>query len=422
MSTNPDNAGQQNNRASYSQNLTLLAGLTSDQQQQLACEQGQHRSEPAQRAQSQSIKAQNQLRLIEPSPTHLLSRPEEPQQQQPKHKRDKKKCRGNRKGQRYRAKLRKRRLNDQQIANLEQNYKNMKHSIDIQSSIIPEIDIVALVPIHTQTDIPENQHALQRKSIKRKRETRPVGITTSLSQMSISNLPEKRSRSTSMALPDQVFKNMLSKSLADGKSIVETLDTPEKLEFIRIYAHLLNNIFYLKLERDFWKHYQTICSAKVIWQATKDKLQAEEEVAILKQRIYTKRLPASDAILDYSIDPIENMLKQPALNKDKRATLSFRRLKTIAQFKYDMMVLTIATAEETVRSHISIIANEKKKLIDNTSGGQVPLPKPLIQLMNAITARQTNMVQRSQYILQQKLSVFDNAPVAENMAGATGAM
>ncbi|CAF4202114.1 unnamed protein product [Rotaria sordida] len=439
MPTNPDNARQQNNRASYSQNLTLLAGLTSDQQQQqqLACEQGQHRSEPVQRAQSQSIKTQNQLQLVEPSPTHLLSRPEEPQQQQAKHQRDKKKCRGDRKGQRYRAKLRKRRLNEQQIANLEQNYKNMKHSTDIQSSTIPEIDIVAL------TDIPENQHALQRKSIKRKRETRPVDITTSLSQMSISNLPKKRPRSTSMAriteeknlaetesntkpkylkVPDQVFKNMLSKSLADGKSIVETLDTPEKLEFIRIYAHLLNNIFYLKLERDFWKHYQTICSAKVIWQATKDKLQAEEEVAILKQRIYTKRLPASYAILDHSIDPIENMLKQPALNKDKRATLSFRRLKTIAQFKYDMMVLTIATAEETVRSHISIIANEKKKLIDNTSGGQVPLPKPLIQLMNAITARQTNMVQRSQHIIQQKLSIFDDAPVAENMAGATGAM
>ncbi|CAF4179575.1 unnamed protein product, partial [Rotaria sordida] len=64
--------------------------------------------------------------------------------------------------------------------------------------------------------------------------------------MSISNLPKKRPRSTSMAriteeknltetesnakpkylkVPDQVFKNMLSKSLADGKSIVETLDT-----------------------------------------------------------------------------------------------------------------------------------------------------------------------------------------------------
>ncbi|CAF1301890.1 unnamed protein product, partial [Rotaria sordida] len=470
---------------------------------------------------------QNQLQLVEPSPTDLLSKPEESQQQQPKHKRNKKKCRGDRKGQRYRAKLRKRRLNDQQIANLEQNYKNMKHDVDIQSSTIPEIDIVALVPTHTQTDIPENQHALQRKSVKRKRETRPGVITTSLKEKNLEET-ESNTKPKYLKVPDQVFKNILSKSLADGKSIVETLDTPEKLEFVRIYAHLLNNVFYLKLERDFWEHYQTVCVSEGIWssplqkdiakennlcrfkfktkiqlekhsklidirlkevenklnshlqqliqnsfdmnqlsslitafvrqgqhklsaeykqktlilqcdaidhrlittfynlnptenQATKDKLQAEEQVAILKQRIYTKRLPASFSILDHSIDNIENMLKQPALNKDKCATLSFRRLKTIAQFKYDMMVLTIATAEETVRTHLSIIANEKKKLID-TSGGQVPLPKPLIQLMNAITARQTNMVQRSQHIIQQKLSVFDDAPVAENIAGATEAI
>ncbi len=161
--------------------------------------------------------------------------------------------------------------------------------------------------------------------------------------------------------------------------------------------------------------------AKIIWQAVKDKLQAEEDVAILKQRIYTKRLPSSFGILDHSIDNIENMLKQPALHQDKRATLSYRRLKTIAQFKYDMMVLAITTVEETVRSYTSIIANEKKKLID-TAGGQVPIPKSLVQLMNAITARQTNMVQRSQLILKQKLSVFDDAPMAINMAGAVGAM
>jgi hypothetical protein len=115
------------------------------------------------------------------------------------------------------------------------------------------------------------------------------------------------------------------------------------------------------------------------------------------------------------------MLKQPALNQDKRATLSFRRLKTIAQFKYDLMVLSITTVEETIRSHTSIIADEKKKLID-TAGGQVPIPKSLVQLMNAITARQTNMIQRSQLILRQKLSVFGVAPMAVNMAGAVGAM
>jgi hypothetical protein len=161
--------------------------------------------------------------------------------------------------------------------------------------------------------------------------------------------------------------------------------------------------------------------AKLIWQAAKDKLQAEEEVAILKQRIYTKRLPSSFGILDHSIDNIENMLKQPALNQDKRATLSFRRLKTIAQFKYDLMVLSITTAEETVRSHANTIADEKKKLID-TTGGQIPIPKSLVQLMNAIAARQSNMMQRAQSILKQKLSVFDDAPTAVNMAGAVGAM
>ena len=43
-------------------------------------------------------------------------------------------------------------------------------------------------------------------------------------------------------------------------------------------------------------------------------------------------------------------------------------------------------------------------------------------LMNAIVARQTNLVQRSKFILKQKLSVFDDAPMAVNMAGAVGAM
>ena len=161
--------------------------------------------------------------------------------------------------------------------------------------------------------------------------------------------------------------------------------------------------------------------AKTIWQATKDKLQADEIVAVLKQRIYTKRLPTCFAILDHSIDNIENMLKQPAFNQDRRATLSFRRLKTIAQFKYDMMILSITTAEETVRSHTSIIVDEKKKLID-TAGGQFPIPKSLVEIMNGVAARQSNMTQRSEHILKQKLSVFDDAPVVVNITGTIGAI
>lgn len=90
--------------------------------------------------------------------------------------------------------------------------------------------------------------------------------------MSISNLPKKRQHSTTkgniivektenkatsnnmpkyLKVPDQVFKEMLSKSLVGAESIAQLLDTPEKLQFVRTYAHLLNNVFYLKLEQVF---------------------------------------------------------------------------------------------------------------------------------------------------------------------------
>jgi len=119
---------------------------------------------------------------------------------------------------------------------------------------------------------------------------------------------------------------------------------------------------------------------------------------------------------------MEQMLQRPVLDQNKRATLLSRRLKTIAQFKYDMMVLTITTAEETVRSHTKIMTEEKQKLI-NSVHGQTPLPKSLVQLMQMITSRQTNMVQRHELLLKHKLSFFDDAPTTEkNMAGVVGAM
>lgn len=135
---------------------------------------------------------------------------------------------------------------------------------------------------------------------------------------------------------------------------------------------------------------------------------------ILKQRISTKRLPSSFHLLDHSIDNVEQMLQRPVLDQDKRATLLSRRLKTIAQFKYDLMLLAITTAEETIRSHIKIIAYEKKKLIDTSNERkQVPLPRSLVQLSTAITERQSNMVQRNELILKQKLSFFVDAPATE---------
>ena len=153
-----------------------------------------------------------------------------------------------------------------------------------------------------------------------------------------------------------------------------------------------------------------------------DQLQAEEEVAILKQRIYSKRLPHSFNILDHSIDNIEQMLTRPILDQDKRVTLSFHRLKTIAQFKYGMMKLTITTAEEIVRSHTKIVLDEKKKLSDSSDHGQELLSKSSIQQINIIEARRKNMLIRSQNIIKRKTSFFDDAPTTMDKAAVVGAM
>lgn len=96
--------------------------------------------------------------------------------------------------------------------------------------------------------------------------------------------------------------------------------------------------------------------------------------------------------------------------------------KTIAQFKYDLMVIQITTAEELIRSQSDIIAQEKKKLIDSVHG-KIPLPQSLVTILNVISNRQKNIIKRMQLINKKKLSFFDNAPMAiEEVAGTIGAM
>jgi hypothetical protein len=133
-------------------------------------------------------------------------------------------------------------------------------------------------------------------------------------------------------------------------------------------------------------------------------LKAEEEIAILKQRLYSRRLPSSYSLLDHSIDSIEQMLQGTVLNEDRRVTLLARRSKTIAQFKFDLMVLTITTVEERLRSHTNVISIEKNKLL---TMGPLASFDPMMKL---IEARRGIMKERSECLLQRKLSFFDRAP------------
>lgn len=134
-------------------------------------------------------------------------------------------------------------------------------------------------------------------------------------------------------------------------------------------------------------------------------------MAILKQRIYTKRLPSTFHILDSSIDHIEKLLAQSKLHPDERATFLSQGEKITAQYKYSIMELTLRIIETIIRRHEQIIVTEKEKFRDITSG-ETHISKSSVCLLNAIAARQSNMIKRAQVVTKHKLSFFDLAPTA----------
>lgn len=121
---------------------------------------------------------------------------------------------------------------------------------------------------------------------KRKRESRSVGVTTSISQMSIVQPSTKRPRATTVAntiqskdenkakanmkpnylhTPDNVFREMLSTASQGAEIIVQELYTQEKLQYARHYTELVNNVSYLTLKQDFWENYYKIATSTGIW-------------------------------------------------------------------------------------------------------------------------------------------------------------
>ncbi|CAF5159784.1 unnamed protein product, partial [Rotaria sp. Silwood1] len=101
----------------------------------------------------------------------------------------------------------------------------------------------------------------------------------------------------------------------------------------------------------------------------------------------------------------------------QQTTLAARRLKKIGRFKYDLLELSIAAGEEKVRYYDKIAKKEKKKLItisdklkkNNTNSDMFK------QLMEAIETRQQHMIERADYITQQKIkSFFDEAPASQD--------
>ena len=153
------------------------------------------------------------------------------------------------------------------------------------------------------------------------------------------------------------------------------------------------------------------------WQRISDRLKAIEEVAIFRQRVSLRRPSRSfDDLVDQSIDDLRTRLSHSLLDKDQRAILVSRCSKTITQYKFDLMTLTIATAEETARANTQLATEAKNRLL--LLDGDQPEPDTLL-LIQAIEVRGENMEKRAAQLLQYKLtSFFELAPTVVNDDGS----
>ena len=145
----------------------------------------------------------------------------------------------------------------------------------------------------------------------------------------------------------------------------------------------------------------------MIWQTTADELKAIEHVEVLRKRIFLQRLPSNiDAIINQSIDPIQLLLSNPAINKDQRASLISSCSKTVTQYKFDLMSLNINIIENIKRGHQQSLIDLHNKLIQSDY---------IETLKQAIENRQEAMRKCHEVYLEHKLNTFfDEAPTTSN--------
>ena len=170
---------------------------------------------------------------------------------------NKKKCRGNRKLQRLRSKLRTRRFAGKSVMILlNENYIH---------KIIPTA--------HNTESKSFNQMSIKQASTKQSKCPSDKLVLKEKSRVVKSNI-----KPNYLTMTDLVFlKRIISVALNTGSiSIIEWLDTTEKLLYVRQYAQLMNNVYCLRYQQDVWQTCYNVSIIAGIWSTTITKEMALE--------------------------------------------------------------------------------------------------------------------------------------------------
>lgn len=145
---------------------------------------------------------------------------------------------------------------------------------------------------------------------------------------------------------------------------------------------------------------------KLFWQTSADELKEKEHEEVLRKRISLQRLPSAiNQIIDRTVDPIQLLLANPALQKDRRASFISACSKTITQYKFDLMALNLDIIHNIRRGHQQTLIAVREKLLQLCA-------MPFIEV---IEQRRKAMETRHEVYLQHKISTFfDQAPVTSN--------
>lgn len=142
---------------------------------------------------------------------------------------------------------------------------------------------------------------------------------------------------------------------------------------------------------------------------------------MLKHRLFCKDLPKSFGALDHALDDLNQQLQQDVIDRNVRAMITSRRKKVIGQLKLDITAIHISTVEAIARGHANVAKEMKRKLLllwENSTHDTDRVMKD--NLINAIQARQENIIERTQYITSRKIYFFEETPtlLIESTAGS----
>jgi hypothetical protein len=112
-----------------------------------------------------------------------------------------------------------------------------------------------------------------------------------------------------------------------------------------------------------------------------------------------------DQVINQSIDPIQLLLSNPILDKDKRAPLISTCSKTITQYKFDLMILNLDIIQNLKRAYEQKLIELQNQLLKQSHNNEE-------SFKGAIENRQENMRKRHEIYLKHKLNTFfDEAPM-----------